>query len=233
MTALVPEDPRGRVASSDRDRYLAVLHAPAAARAGLFALFALDLELAQVVASTTEPLLGEIRLAWWREQLDRLDTAPAPAQPTLAALKADAVPAGVTGRSLEPLEDAFLALLLDPAFDDIALDRYLRLRGGTLFAAAACVLGGNAATGAALGATWALGGLVRHGSPPAIALETLVVVAGRQGWTMPVERCLRPLLGLARLAQQDIAAVLADRAFAPRGTAGRQLRLAWANRTGR
>jgi phytoene synthase len=233
MTAILPEDPRGRAAASDRDRYLAVLHAPAAAQAGLFALFALDLELAQVVASTTEPLLGEIRLAWWREQLDRLDTAPAPAQPTLAALKADVVPCGVTGRSLEPLEDAFLALLLDPAFDDIALERYVRLRGGTLFAAAACVLGGNAATAAALGAVWALGGLVRQGPPPAIAREALVAVAARQGWTPPVERSLRPLLGLARLAQRDIAAALAGKPFAPRGTAGRQARLAWANWFGR
>jgi 15-cis-phytoene synthase len=233
MTATVPEDPRGRVAASDRDRYLAVLHAPATAQAGLFALFALDLELAHVVASTTEPMLGEIRLAWWREQLIRLDAAPAPAQPTLAALKAEVVPRDVTGRSLEPLEDAFLALLLDPAFDDIALERYARLRGGTLFGAAATVLGGDAAVGALMGGVWALGELVRHGPPPAFARDTLEDIATRQSWTTPAEPALRPLLGLARLAQRDIAAALSGRAFAPRGTAGRQARLAWAKWTGR
>ena len=81
---MLPDDPQGRVRVVDRDRYLVTLYAPPAARAGLFALFALDLELAQVVATTHEPMLGEIRLAWWREQLVRLDRAAVPAQPTLS-----------------------------------------------------------------------------------------------------------------------------------------------------
>ena len=69
------------VRDGDLDRYLATLYAPSAARPGLFALHALDLEMAAVVRSTTEPMLGEIRLAWWREQLDKLDRQAPPAQP--------------------------------------------------------------------------------------------------------------------------------------------------------
>jgi phytoene synthase len=37
------------------------------------AVQALDLELESVVAGTTEPMIGEIRLAWWREALQGLD----------------------------------------------------------------------------------------------------------------------------------------------------------------
>ena len=228
-----PEDPTGRVQAADRDRYLAVLHAPAAARDGLFALFALDLELAQVVATTSEPLLGEIRLAWWREQLARLDTAPAPAQPTLAALAQHVVPAGVSGASLEPLEDAHLVLLLDEHFDADQLDRYLANRGGALFAAAAKLLGGDVAAAQALGRCWALGEFVRRGERPPFVARELLEAVRQKSVVRPADRALRPLAGLARLALADVDTVLAGRDLVPRGSAGRQLRLLRTMLTGR
>ncbi|MEZ5669689.1 MAG: squalene/phytoene synthase family protein [Alphaproteobacteria bacterium] len=54
----------------DRDRYLVALFAPAAARAALTALFALNCELAKTVHVVSEPMLGQIRLQWWRESVD-------------------------------------------------------------------------------------------------------------------------------------------------------------------
>ena len=128
------------VRTRDRDRWLATLYAPAAVRPALFALHALDLELASVVVTTTDAMLGEIRLAWWREALTRLDTAPPPAQPVLAALAAYALPFGVKGQALEPLEDAFLSLLIDERLAGRALDDHLDRRGGTLFGACATAL---------------------------------------------------------------------------------------------
>src|SRR5688500_15300158 len=89
------------VRDRDRDRYLATLYAPAAVRPALFALHALDIELAAVVDPTTEPMLGQIRLAWWREQLQALDSGGVAAQPTLAALAAEVLPRGISGASLE------------------------------------------------------------------------------------------------------------------------------------
>ena len=94
----------------DRERWLACLYAAAPARPGLVALLALDGELAQLVATTTEPLLGEIRLAWWRDRLIELDTQPAPAQPLLQALQARALPR-LSGADLATLEDGWLARL--------------------------------------------------------------------------------------------------------------------------
>jgi phytoene synthase len=60
---------RREVRRFDHDRYLAALFAPAAARADLLALYAFSLELARIPELVSEPLLGEVRLAWWREAL--------------------------------------------------------------------------------------------------------------------------------------------------------------------
>src|SRR5215472_172619 len=53
----------------DPDRYFSALFAPAEARPLLFALYALNHELARVAESVREPMLGRIRLEWWREAL--------------------------------------------------------------------------------------------------------------------------------------------------------------------
>ena len=126
------------VKARDRDRYLSVLYAPAAARPALLALHGLDLELAQVVASTTEPMLGEIRLAWWRDALTALDAGTVPAQPLLALIAAEVLPRGMSGAELAGLEDRWLGLI---GSDDVA-DSHIT-GGGLLFAPLARLGGGE------------------------------------------------------------------------------------------
>jgi NADH dehydrogenase [ubiquinone] 1 alpha subcomplex assembly factor 6 len=53
----------------DRDRYQTVLFAPAARREALFALYAFNYEIARVRETVTQPMLGQIRLQWWRENI--------------------------------------------------------------------------------------------------------------------------------------------------------------------
>src|SRR5271167_2004664 len=53
----------------DRDRFQTVLFAPVARRETLFALYAFNYEIARVRESVTQPLLGQIRLEWWRESI--------------------------------------------------------------------------------------------------------------------------------------------------------------------
>ena len=53
----------------DRDRFQTALFAPAARREALFALYAFNYEIARVRESVTEPMLGQIRLQWWRENI--------------------------------------------------------------------------------------------------------------------------------------------------------------------
>src|ERR1700760_3804181 len=72
----------------DPDRRLALAYAPARARPALEALWRLDVTLGAVVARAREKMVARIRLAWWREALERLDAAPPPAEPLLEALAA-------------------------------------------------------------------------------------------------------------------------------------------------
>lgn len=54
----------------DRDRYLTALFAPGERREALMALYAFNYEVARTRETVTEPMLGQIRLQWWRESLD-------------------------------------------------------------------------------------------------------------------------------------------------------------------
>jgi phytoene synthase len=221
------------VRDRDRDRFLATLYAPAAVRPALFALHALDLELAGVVATTTEAMLGEIRLAWWREALTRLDVAPPPAQPVLAALAEHALPLGVTGQALEPLEDAFLSLLIDDRLAARALDDHLDRRGGTLFGACATVLGVAQPSARTLGRVWALGQLVREGiKAPPVDPDDARRIAG-MAFPARLAPALRPLAALAGFAVHDVARALRGRRGGVSGGVPRQARLLWRVASGR
>ncbi|HEY0107188.1 MAG TPA: squalene/phytoene synthase family protein, partial [Rhizomicrobium sp.] len=57
------------VRHADPDRYLASLFAPAQTRPLLHALYAFNIEIARVADTVREPMMGEIRLEWWRETL--------------------------------------------------------------------------------------------------------------------------------------------------------------------
>jgi len=48
---------------------LALSYAPAASRSKFLALFALETRLAGIVRSVREPILAQLRLAWWRDRL--------------------------------------------------------------------------------------------------------------------------------------------------------------------
>jgi len=53
----------------DRDRFQTALFAPAGRREALFALYAFNYEIARVRETVSEPVLGQIRLQWWRESI--------------------------------------------------------------------------------------------------------------------------------------------------------------------
>src|SRR5215472_14417671 len=53
----------------DHDRFQTALFAPAPRREALFALYAFNYEIARVRETVSEPMLGQIRLQWWRESI--------------------------------------------------------------------------------------------------------------------------------------------------------------------
>lgn len=84
------------------DYALAIWCAPRFARASLRTLFALDARLQAIMPSVREPMLGAIKLAWWREQLEALDTGATPAEPLLRGV-AGILSTDVTGALLSEL----------------------------------------------------------------------------------------------------------------------------------
>lgn len=87
----------------DPDRWLSSRFiADAQARADVITLYAYDHELARAPKVTSNPLLGEIRLTWWREMLDEAyDGRPVRKHPSAQAL-ADVI--SRRGVPREPLE---------------------------------------------------------------------------------------------------------------------------------
>ncbi len=59
-----------QVKKHDYDRFLISLFAPSEVREDLFSLYAFNYEVAKIREAVSEPMLGEIRLQWWREAID-------------------------------------------------------------------------------------------------------------------------------------------------------------------
>lgn len=70
LDATIFEYCAGELRTYDPDRYFSCLLAPPAPRRALLALYAFNLEIAKTRETVSEPMLGQIRLQWWRESLD-------------------------------------------------------------------------------------------------------------------------------------------------------------------
>lgn len=92
-------------------------------------LWVLDARLAALVRSTSEPMIGQIRLTWWSEALGDETGVKGRGEPLIDALRAiDAAPPSGLGRWL----DGWEALI-----GEIDLHAYAQGRGGGLFRALA------------------------------------------------------------------------------------------------
>ncbi len=58
------------VRQHDPDRYFSALFAPKELRPYLLALYAFNYEIARIAEIVREPMMGEIRLQWWRETIE-------------------------------------------------------------------------------------------------------------------------------------------------------------------
>ncbi len=155
-----------QVRRHDHDRYLTALFAPAAARGHLFALYAFNLEVAKIPEVVSEPMLGQIRLQWWRESIEGI-YAGSPRRHEVVTPLAQAVQAcGLTRAHFDRLIDAREAdLLPDPPESLAALEAYAESTSSTLVWLALEVLGvrdtGSREAGRHLGIAWSLTGLLR------------------------------------------------------------------------
>lgn len=179
-----------------RDRDLVRLYWPVELRPAFDALFELEDTLAEVVKTSTQPALAAIRLAWWREALERLDSAPPPPEPRLQAVAAELLPRGISGRELAEIEEAFAARL-----DEHVDPQRVALGGERIFRLAARILGKEDAALPAAGRIYAIGRAARDGLMLAAPGEMLAALPLRGH---RFAGAVRPLTGMTRLAKRDL-----------------------------
>ena len=130
----------------DRDRWLASLFVPQPLRPHVHALYAFSLEVARVREIVSEPLLGEIRLQWWRDALEGKTELGAGANPVAAALLDTISRFSLPEAPLIALVDARLADLYDDPIESVeALESYTDATSANLFRLITLVLDGEEA----------------------------------------------------------------------------------------
>ena len=184
---------RPAIAEALRDRDLVRLYWPVALRPAFDALFTLEDTLLEVVATSTQPALGAIRLAWWRDALERLDHAPPPPEPRLTVCALELLSHGVSGAQLAAIADGYSTL-----FDEAPDLNRLRSAGAALFDCAARMVGGEDRLLKSAGGLHAMARIHRLGLLAHHPLSTPSFAAHR------FPKRLRRVTGLARLAARDL-----------------------------
>lgn len=138
------------VERGDRDRFLATMAAPPAARAVLFPLYAFNLEVARAPWVASEPMIAEMRLQFWRDVVEEIGQGATPRAHEVVQPLANAVRGADAG-----LLDALIAArrwdVYRDAFEDAAhFERYIDATSGNLAWVAARALGAEAAAEAPL-----------------------------------------------------------------------------------
>jgi len=208
----------------DPDRWMSsrfVTHAQV--RADLIALYAFDHELARALRVASNPLIGEIRLTWWREALDEIfEGRPVRRHPTALAL-ADVVGRRNLDRArLEAIIEARARELDGSLADEPAALAWAHEAGGDVAELAARILDPAADAPAArlAGAAWALGR--RTADTPSLAPVFARTLDEARAAVRRLSPAAFPAVAHAALAACPAASPLSKR-----------LRLTWAVARGR
>ncbi|WP_129523553.1 hypothetical protein [Pelagerythrobacter rhizovicinus] len=181
---------------------LALNYAPARIRAQTAALFALDARLGELVAKANEPLLAQLRLAWWRDELGKPQPGRARGDPVLDSLELW----GGEEHALIGLVDGWEQLVGDAPLPGAALEAFAAARAEA-FAALARLAGEARAEANArdAGRDWALADLAARVSDEH-ERRTALRLAGEGERRVPrLPRVLRPLAVLRGLAHRASA----------------------------
>lgn len=193
-------DPQAAIDSLAPECRLALTYALGDSRPLFFALFALDARLSSIVCSAREPMLAQLKLAWWREQLGNSGDERAKGEPVLAALTAWGDKAG----ELVKLVDGWEHLLASdrPQADDFAA--FFQARGSVCRSLAE-MLGADPAAARDAGIVWGCADLV-HFFPNEKEQQLVSTIAKPvMDRIAPLDRSMRPLVILRGLACRKLA----------------------------
>jgi len=179
---------------------LALAYAPSKARSETLALLAFDARLGQALRQANEPIMAQLRLAWWRDQLKLEPSARERSDELLCALdlldaQRDALSALVDGWEL----------LLTETFSEAAAGAFVTARAQALLGLARIIEAPDSPEDVLLaGQNWALADLAASLSNPLERAAAIGIAPQEQ--TRRLSRHLRPLALLDRLGRRSLAA---------------------------
>lgn len=154
-----------RLREQDRDRYLTSLFAPAKLRDDLHVLYMFNLEVARIRELVSEPMIGDIRLAWWRENIEGIYQGTARKHEVLDALSGVVARHDLPRSLFDKILEARQADFEDVPFATLsALKDYAQATAGSLMGLGARVLGEGDVPDQFLrpaAVAWAFSGLLR------------------------------------------------------------------------
>ena len=177
---------------------LALAYAPTSARDDWLSLLLLDARLAGIVRAAREPMLAQLRLAWWRDRLSSDPSGWPQGQPLLARIAAW----GDRVKGLVALVDGWESLLGDAPLAQGALAGFAQGRAGGL-AALAMRLDADPALAHGLATRWALADLALH-LGDAVERKTALALLDAAPAFRPASAPLRPLAILAGLSDRAV-----------------------------
>lgn len=163
--------------------------------------FGLDARLARIVSQASEPMLAQMRLAWWRDQLG-IPVENRPSGDAVLELVGECW-AGHEG-ALRKLVDGWEALLAEPPLSRDAAFAFAEGRGA-INAALARKSGTDPHTAARAGRTWALAELASRSSREGEREFVLGLARENDEATLALPRSMRPLAVLLGLARRSMA----------------------------
>jgi len=181
---------------------LALAYAPSRAKLPTLALLALDQRLAGLLRHSREPMMAQIRLAWWRETLGREAAEWPEGEPLLAALRS-----WNGGHcALVALVDGWEALTGEAPLAPESLEEMVDGRAAAFAGLAEALDRRNEADAArALGRRWALADLATKLNHPGESVVVKRLAQAERGHAPRVSRTLRPLAVLEGLARDNLA----------------------------
>lgn len=179
----------------------AISYAPAPARGYWLGFFALDRRFAQIVANAREPMLAQMRLAWWRETLVR----PVEEWPAGELLLEGLRDWAGHRSSLAAMADGWEAMLGEVPLGAAALAALAGARGDAI-AAIARLSGHDELTedAYARGYRWASADIALHLSDDTEKERALALWRGAPRCEGRAPRVLRPVAVMDALARQGL-----------------------------
>jgi phytoene synthase len=166
MAPIALSDNAALVRRQDPDRFLTALFAPPEPREALLLLYGFNIEIAKTREVVTEPIIGQIRLQWWRDAIEGIYAGKVLPHPLVRGLASAIARHALEAGCFERLIAAREQDLAEEGPADLAgLVDYAEATAGSLALLAAQILGVRDAAadkaGRALGTAWGLVGLLR------------------------------------------------------------------------